>query len=199
MISSPALLEDEIRDCEEKEVPFLYTVPLTKGPDKPRGTVTASWPANLSQGGSSHIQVWFLLSWTSWTCGQLDMWLLRLMPHMSCFPPPPTPQEGPEDPSLDSAPWTMTLASGSVRAAPAPHPAKKKDPRVSGRTSFPPGAALCPGLPAKAGILSQMQQWHLISVSVNGGICQCRQKGILIPLPLQLAKERPGVMKAGGK
>lgn len=78
-ISSPALLEDEIRDCEEKEVPFLYTVPPDRGSRQGlEGTVPASRPAKLSQGQSSHIQACFLLSWTS----------ASHLPHMSCFPPP---------------------------------------------------------------------------------------------------------------
>ena len=65
---------------------------------------------------------------------QLDMWTVGHVAsevdatHVLL---PPLPREGPEDPSLDSAPWVMTVASGSVRAAPTPHPAKKKDPHVS--------------------------------------------------------------------
>lgn len=42
--------------------------------------------------------------------------------------------------------------------------------------------------PENAGILSQTQQRHLISVLVDGGIFQCRQKGVLFPRPLQWAK-----------
>ena len=137
-ISSPALLEDEIRDCEEKEVPFLYTVPPDRGSRQGlEGTVPASRPAKLSQGQSSHIQACFLLSWTS----------ASHLPHMSCFPPPT--ERALRTPSLDSASWTMTLAFGISQSSPCSPSHQEKGPSGVLKDIFPTRGCPLPWSPCE--------------------------------------------------